>query len=116
MKHLTQEEIKEIKDFLMQWKNQIIKEAQEAMGESLSYEGGDEIDRADTEAERLVTLRNLDRDRKVLKKIEYSLMKIEAGTYGICEMCGEEIPFERLKARPVANLCIKCKEIEEENE
>jgi len=116
MKHLTKNQVEEIKNFLLQWKKQILQEAHEAMGEPLSYEGGDEIDRADTEAERLVTLRNLDRDRKVLKKIEYSLTKIEAGTYGICEMCSSEIPFERLKARPVANLCIKCKEIEEENE
>ncbi len=116
MKHLTPEQIVEIKNFLLSWKRQILQDAQQAVGEQLSYEGGDEIDRADTEAERLVTLRNLDRDRKVLKKIEYSLMKIESGTYGICEVCGSEIPFERLKARPVANLCIKCKEIEEENE
>jgi len=116
MKHLSPEQIEEIKKYLQDWKNQILKEAHSSMGEALSYEGGDEIDRADTEAERLITLRNLDRDRKVLKKIEYSLMKIEAGTYGICEVCGAEIPFERLKARPVANLCIGCKEIEEENE
>ncbi|RMA97916.1 RNA polymerase-binding protein DksA [Hydrogenothermus marinus] len=116
MEHLTPEQIEEIKNSLLEWKKQILKESKEAVGEPLSYEGGDEIDRADTEAGRFLTLRNLDRDRKVLKKIEYSLRKIEAGTYGICEVCGAEIPFERLKARPVANLCIKCKEIEEENE
>jgi len=116
LKHLTKDQIEEIKDILLNWKKQILEDAKENIGEPLSYEGGDEIDRADTEAERFLTLRMLDKERKLLKKIEYSLAKIEAGTYGLCEMCDTEIPFERLKARPVANLCIKCKEIQEENE
>lgn len=116
MQHLTKKQIEELKSILLQWKDQLVKESQESIGEPLSYEGGDEIDRADTEAGRLVMLRNLDRDRKLLKRIEYTLRKIEAGTYGICEMCGSEIPYQRLKARPVAKLCIHCKELEEENE
>ena len=44
------------------------------------------------------------------------LLKMEEGTYGICENCGEPIPYKRLKARPVARLCIRCKEEEELNE
>jgi DnaK suppressor protein len=51
-----------------------------------------------------------------LYKIDYALYKIEIGTYGICEGCGTEIPFERLMARPVTTLCINCKELEEEGE
>ncbi|NPA53994.1 MAG: RNA polymerase-binding protein DksA [Aquificae bacterium] len=116
MEHLTKEQVEELKKVLLEWKEQLLKESQKSMGEPLSYEGGDEIDRADAEAGRLVMLRNLDRDRKVLKRIEITLRKIEYGTYGICEMCGAEIPYERLKARPIAKLCIKCKELEEENE
>ena len=116
MKHLTPEQIAELKKELLTWKEKLLQETQENVGEPLSYEGGDEIDRADAEAGRLVMLRNLDRDRKVLKRIEMTLQKIEYGTYGICEMCGAEIPYERLKARPIAKLCINCKEIEEENE
>jgi len=116
MEHLTKEQIQEIKQILLEWKLQILNDAKENVGEPLSYEGGDEIDRADAEAGRFLTLRMLDKERKLLKKIEYSLAKIEAGSYGICEMCEAPIPYERLKARPVANLCIKCKEIQEENE
>ncbi len=116
MQHLTPEQINELKNLLLTWRKQILEEAKASTGETYSFEGGDEIDRADLEAERLRTLRKLDKERKLLKKIEYSLMKIEVGTYGICEACGKEIPFERLKARPVANLCIECKEIQEENE
>ncbi|WP_457642271.1 TraR/DksA family transcriptional regulator [Persephonella sp.] len=116
MEHLTKEQIEELKNILLQWKEQLLQESHDSIGEPLSYEGGDEIDRADTEAGRLVMLRNLDRDRKVLKRIEMTLQKIEYGTYGVCEMCGEPIPYPRLKARPIAKLCIHCKEIEEENE
>ncbi len=116
MEHLTKEQIEELKGILLKWKEELLKDTQQSVGEPLSYEGGDEIDRADTEAERFLTLRTLDRERKLLKKIEYSLRKIEYGTYGICEVCSKEIPYERLKARPVANLCIECKEIQEENE
>ncbi|NPA13352.1 MAG: RNA polymerase-binding protein DksA [Aquificae bacterium] len=116
MEHLTKEQVEELKKILLEWKSQLIAETEDTVGEPLSYEGGDEIDRADTEAGRMLMLRNLDRDRKLLKRIEYTLRKIEAGTYGICEMCGQQIPYPRLKARPVAKLCIQCKEIEEENE
>ena len=116
MEHLTKEQVEELKKLLLEWKQHLLEESHQSMGEPLSYEGGDEIDRADTEAGRLVMLRNLDRDRKVLKRIEMTLLKIEHGTYGICEMCGSEIPYQRLKARPIARLCIHCKEQEEENE
>ncbi|RME03231.1 MAG: hypothetical protein D6812_05405, partial [Deltaproteobacteria bacterium] len=58
----------------------------------------------------------LDRERKLLNKIEKSLRKIDMGTYGICEECEEEIGRNRLEARPVAELCIRCKEEQEEME
>ena len=116
MEHLSQQEILELKNLLVKWKAELLEDFKEVVDEPLSYEGGDEIDRADAEAGRIVRLKNLDKHRKLLKKIEYSLQKIEYGTYGICEICQEPIPFKRLKARPVANLCIECKEEQEENE
>ncbi|GAB6073089.1 RNA polymerase-binding protein DksA [Venenivibrio stagnispumantis] len=116
MKHLTPEQIEELRNILIEWKNKLLEGTRQSVGETMSYQGGDEIDRADLEADRLLTLRNLDRDRKLLKKIEYTLTKIENGTYGICESCGAEIPYKRLKARPVASLCINCKEKQEEEE
>lgn len=51
--------------------------------------------------------------KDLLKKVNEALDRIENGTYGICEMCGQSIPEERLKALPYANLCIKCKQKEE---
>ncbi|MEJ5173288.1 MAG: RNA polymerase-binding protein DksA [Hydrogenothermaceae bacterium] len=116
MQHLKPKEIEELKNILLEWRDRLIQETKESVGENLSFSGSDEIERAEAETERILTLRSLDRDRKLLKKIEYTLQKIEYGTYGICESCGVEIPFKRLVARPVASLCIECKEKQEEDE
>jgi len=75
----------------------------------------DPIDRASLEADRNFILRIRERERKLIAKIEKALERVENGTFGICERCGEEISEERLKARPVTTLCIECKE-EQENE
>jgi DnaK suppressor protein len=61
-------------------------------------------------------LRIRDRERTLIGKIREALERIEDGTYGICEECGEEITAERLKARPVTTLCIECKKRQETEE
>lgn len=116
MQHLKPEEIEQLKKILIEWREMLIEETKENVGEALSFSGADEVERAEAETERILTLRTLDRDRKLIKKIEYTLQKIEFGTYGICESCGAQIPFKRLLARPVASLCIDCKEKQEEEE
>lgn len=73
----------------------------------------DPTDRASLEAERNFMLRIRDRESKLIKKIKQALERIENGTYGICESCGEEISIKRLKARPVTTQCIECKAKEE---
>lgn len=73
----------------------------------------DEIDLASSEADQSMNLRLRDRERVLLKKIERTLEKIEEGEFGICESCGEEISAKRLEARPVTDLCIRCKEEQE---
>ncbi len=67
------------------------------------------IDQATIEADRSFRLRMRDRENKLIRKIEKSLMKIVEDTFGICELCGEDIAIKRLKARPVATYCIVCK-------
>ena len=74
----------------------------------------DPIDRASLESDRNFLLRIRDRERKLISKIEKALERVEDGTFGICEKCGEDISEERLKARPVTTFCIDCKE-EQEN-
>jgi len=69
----------------------------------------DPTDRANLETDRNFELRIRDRERKLILKIKEALSRIEDGTFGICEECGEDISEERLKARPVTTLCIECK-------
>jgi DnaK suppressor protein len=76
----------------------------------------DPTDRAYQETERNFELRIRDRERKLILKIKEALARIEDGTFGICEECGADISEERLKARPVTTLCIKCKETAEAEE
>ncbi|MFC1799268.1 RNA polymerase-binding protein DksA [Thermodesulfobacteriota bacterium] len=73
----------------------------------------DPTDRASLEADRNFMLRIRDRESKLIKKIKKALQRIEDGTFGTCEACGEEISFKRLKARPVTTQCIDCKTKEE---
>ncbi|HNT28348.1 MAG TPA: TraR/DksA C4-type zinc finger protein [bacterium] len=77
---------------------------------------GDEADQANFSEERSRLLRLRDRDRKLINKLHETLAKIDGGTYGICEACGTEIGAERLEMRPVAGLCIECKQKQEERE
>lgn len=76
----------------------------------------DPNDRASQESDIALELRNRDRERKLIKKINESLGAIESGDYGYCESCGVEIGLKRLEARPTATLCIDCKELEERKE
>ncbi len=73
----------------------------------------DPNDRATQESDMALELRNRDRERKLIKKIDETIAKIDAGDYGYCESCGVEIGIERLQARPTASLCIDCKTLEE---
>jgi DnaK suppressor protein len=73
----------------------------------------DPTDRASLESDRNFMLRMKDRERKLIVKIKKALERIENGTFGICERCGEDISIKRLTARPVTTLCIDCKTKEE---
>ncbi len=76
----------------------------------------DPADRASAESDRAFTLRIRDRERHLIRKIQAAIQRLEDGTYGICEECGEDISIPRLKARPVTKLCINCKSRQEEGE
>lgn len=73
-------------------------------------------DRATLEEEFTLELRTRDRERKLLKKIEQALIRIQKNDFGYCEECGEEIGIKRLEARPTAELCIDCKQLSERRE
>lgn len=73
----------------------------------------DPNDRASQETDLTLELRNRDRERKLIKKINQALQRIADGEYGYCDNCGVEIGLKRLEARPTATLCIDCKTLEE---
>lgn len=73
----------------------------------------DPNDRASQESDMALELRNRDRERKLIKKINETIAKIDSDDYGYCETCGIEIGLKRLEARPTATLCIDCKTLDE---
>jgi DnaK suppressor protein len=76
----------------------------------------DPNDRASQESDMALELRNRDRERKLIKKIDETIARIDANEYGWCDSCGVEIGLKRLEARPTATLCIDCKTLDEMRE
>jgi len=109
----------QIKKALLDQREALLKEADKTVSSDLGVleeELADTMDRSAVETDRNFTLRLRDRERKLLKKIDDALERLERGDYGDCDQCGEPIGLERLRARPVANLCIGCKEEQEREE
>ena len=73
----------------------------------------DPNDRASQESDMSLELRNRDRERKLIKKIDETIARIDQGEYGYCDSCGVEIGLKRLEVRPTATLCIDCKTLDE---
>jgi DnaK suppressor protein len=95
----------------------ILDEAGEVLTNRPGHEAFPDVsDQASAEVDQNFSMRIRDRERKLLKKIDEALDRMIASTYGICEACGGEIPYKRLKARPVTTLCIECKTTQEEEE
>lgn len=76
----------------------------------------DPNDRASQETDMSLELRSRDRERKLIKKIDETISRIDSGEYGFCDSCGVEIGLKRLEARPTATLCIDCKTLDEMRE
>ena len=115
---MREERVEYFKNLLNQRLEGLLSEAEKTVGDMSDDEETfpDPTDRASLESDRNFLLRIRDRERKLITKIKEALERIESGTFGICEVCGEEISEERLKARPVTTLCIDCKTEEEEKE
>lgn len=91
-----------------------LEDLSESAEEELDLSTGDSVDIASVEINQNNLFKVGKREKYLLKKIDYALAKIDGGTYGECESCGEDIAPARLMARPVAQLCIDCK-TEQEN-
>jgi DnaK suppressor protein len=111
--------LKKFKDLLLEKKLSLLRKAQATLGEELKVqptELPDEVDQASAAYLSSFSLRLRGREKTFLKKIDYTLSKIDDGSFGICEECEEMISVKRLNARPEATLCIQCKETQEQRE
>jgi DnaK suppressor protein len=118
--YMNDEQIAHFREILNNWKAQLMAEVDRTVNHMQDDAANfpDPNDRATQEEEFTLELRTRDRERKLIKKIEESLVDVENGDYGYCESCGVEIGIRRLEARPTATLCIDCKtlaEIREKN-
>ncbi|MGB5245307.1 MAG: RNA polymerase-binding protein DksA [Woeseia sp.] len=110
--YMNAEQLEHFRDILLSWKRELMNEVDRTLhhmqDEAANFP--DPNDRATQESEFGLELRTRDRERKLLRKINQALSRIDDGSYGYCEETGEEIGLKRLEARPVATLCLEAQE------
>ena len=118
-KYMCEKHKKYFKKRLLDWKNEII----ESNAKTLNLKEFDQeissadiIDQASSQAEKTVELRTINRQIKLISKIDMAIKKIDKNTYGYCDETGEPIGLKRLIARPIATLTIEAQEKHEKNE
>jgi DnaK suppressor protein len=113
--YMSEAQLQHFRSILLAWKRNLMEEVDRTVGhmkdEATNFP--DPNDRATQEEEFSLELRTRDRERKLIKKIDESLGRIDDDEYGYCEACGVEIGVRRLEARPTATMCIDCKTLEE---
>lgn len=97
---------------LTAWRDELVDESRETISnlQTEVRDVGDEAERATRETENSLELRTRDRYRKLINKINKTLIRLDEGEYGYCEETGEEIGIQRLEARPIATLCLDAQE------
>jgi len=115
---LTEKDKKYFKNWLTQRLNESEEKVQDTLVDVSDVQDklSDRVDRASSASDVGFALRIRNRQAKLIGKIREALDRLEEGTFGICEACGEEIPLKRLMARPVTTLCIECKKEQEAEE
>jgi len=115
---LTAKELKQIKALLQSKINELMAEAGKTVIDMAGQEEKlpDLNDRASQESELNLEIRMRERERKLIVKMKEAIDRIDSGTYGICDECGEPIGAKRLMARPVTTYCIECKTREEKRQ
>ncbi len=107
----------DIRRALERQRAKILDEVEDALSNRSGQESFPDVsDQASAEVDQNFSMRIREREQKLLRKIDEALERMKANTYGICEQCGGEIPYKRLKARPVTTLCIDCKTLQEQEE
>lgn len=115
---MNEKQLAKFRAQLEEMKENIINDVEQTLTEMTTQNGNipDPNDRATVESDRNFELRIRDRERKLMNKIEEAIGRLDEGTYGVCDSCGEDIAEKRLEARPVAKFCIDCKTKQEQRE
>ena len=113
--YMSKKMLEHFRAILNAWKQELLEEVSRTVHtmQDETANHPDPNDRASQETDMSLELRSRDRERKLIKKIDESIDRIDTGDYGYCEVCGVEIGVERLEARPTAELCIDCKTLDE---
>jgi DnaK suppressor protein len=113
--YMNEKQREHFRNILLRWKAELMQEVDRTVthmkDEAANFP--DPADRATQEEEFSLELRTRDRERKLIKKIDSTMERIDQDDYGFCDACGVEIGIKRLEARPTANLCIDCKTLDE---
>ncbi len=113
--YMNEKQREHFRNILLRWKADLMEEVDRTVthmkDEAANFP--DPADRATQEEEFSLELRTRDRERKLIKKIDKTMERIDADDYGFCDACGVEIGIKRLEARPTATLCIDCKTLDE---
>ena len=114
-KYMNKKQQEHFRAALLAWKRELEDEITRTVQQmrDVPENPPDPNDRASQETDMSLELRSRDRERKLIKKIDEAIERIDTGDYGYCEVCGVEIGVERLEARPTAELCIDCKTLDE---
>ena len=113
--YMNEKQREHFKTILLTWKSELMQEVDRTVNHMKDEAANfpDPADRATQEEEFSLELRTRDRERKLIKKIDSTIERIEQDDYGFCHACGVEIGIKRLEARPTATLCIDCKTLDE---
>ena len=113
--YMNDDQMSHFRTILCAWRDQLRQEVDRTVhhmqDEAANFP--DPVDRASQEEEFALELRTRDRERKLIKKIEKTIKRIDDDDFGFCDSCGIEIGIRRLEARPTADLCIDCKTMAE---
>lgn len=113
--YMNEEQRNHFRNILLQWKSNLMEEVDRTVSHMKDEAANfpDPADRATQEEEFSFELRTRDRERKLIKKIDQTIERIDNDDYGYCDACGVDIGIKRLEARPTATLCIDCKTLAE---
>lgn len=113
--YMNEKQRQHFKNLLLSWKQELMEEVDRTVSHMKDEAANfpDPADRATQEEEFNLELRTRDRERKLIKKIDQTIVAIDCDDYGYCEQCGVDVGIRRLEARPTATLCVDCKTLDE---